>query len=115
MLTIKELEKMLKKQFPTQKLKVIRKETDKAFAISGDAIKDIFINMYKSVTEAAQTAKDKQVLAGSEVVESEKEQAAATIGSLIPKLEITAFEFKPSICRTYPLATVSGLFTAAVT
>ena len=61
----------------SEELKVIRKETDKAFAISGDAIKDIFINMYKSVTEAAQTAKDKQVLAGSEVVESEKEQAEA--------------------------------------
>ena len=26
MLTLKELEKMLKKQFPTQKLKVIRKD-----------------------------------------------------------------------------------------
>ena len=62
----------------SKEIAIIQKTTDKSFALSGDIIKDIFVNMYKSVTDAAETAKDKQILNNMEVVESEKTKAEVT-------------------------------------
>jgi len=66
-----------------------------------------------SLTEQVLTLTDMKVNEVS--FPDENAQPAATTGSVIPIFEITALLFKPSICLTYPFATVSGLLTAAVT